>query len=35
VRRIDAHAVAYTAADMVEAARFLQFVLTYQSGLEP
>ena len=35
VRRIDAHAVAYTAADMVEAARFLQFVLTYQAGLEP
>ena len=35
VRRIDAHAVAYTAADMVEAYRFLEFVLTYQSSLEP
>lgn len=35
VRRIDAHAVAFTAADMVEAYRFLEFVLTYQPGLEP
>jgi D-amino peptidase len=35
VRRTDAHAVAYTAADMVEAYRFLEFVLTYQAGLEP
>ena len=35
VRRIDAHAVAYTAADMVEAYRFLEFVLTYQPSLEP
>jgi D-amino peptidase len=35
VRRIDAHAVAYTAADMVEAARFLQFALNYQAALEP
>lgn len=35
VRRIDAHAVGYTAADMVEAYRFLEFVLSYQSGLEP
>ena len=35
VRRIDAHAVAFTAKDMVEAYRFLEFVLTYQAGLEP
>ena len=35
VRRIDAHAVAWTAKDMVEAYRFLEFVLTYQAGLEP
>jgi D-amino peptidase len=35
VRRVDAHAVAYTAKDMVEAYRFLEFVLTYQPGLEP
>jgi D-amino peptidase len=35
VRRIDAHAVGYTAADMVEAYRFLEFVLTYQPSLEP
>ena len=35
VRRVDAHAVAYTAADMVEAYHFLEFVLTYQPTLEP
>ena len=35
VRRIDAHTVAYTAADMVEAYRFLEFVLTYQADLQP
>lgn len=35
VRRVDAHAVAFTAKDMVEAYRFLEFVLTYQSSLEP
>jgi D-amino peptidase len=35
VARLDAHAVRYTARDMVEAARFMQFVTTYQSSLEP
>lgn len=35
VRRVDAHAVAYTAADVVEAYRFLEFVLTYQVTLAP
>lgn len=35
VRRVDAHAVRYTAADMVEAYHFLEFVLTYQADLQP
>lgn len=35
VRRIDAHTVRYTAADMVEAYHFLEFVLTYQADLQP
>jgi D-amino peptidase len=35
VRRVDAHAVAFTARDMVEAYRFLEVVLTYQPSLEP
>jgi D-amino peptidase len=35
VTRVDAHAVRYTAADMVEAYRFLEFVLTYNAGLSP
>jgi D-amino peptidase len=35
VRRADAHAVRYTAADVVEAYRFLGFVLNYNAGLTP
>jgi D-amino peptidase len=35
VTRIDAHAVRFTARDMVEAYRFLEFVLTYQVDLQP
>jgi D-amino peptidase len=35
VRRVDAHSIAYTAKDMVEAYRFLQFVLAYQADLAP
>lgn len=35
VRRTDAHSIAHTAADMVEAYRFLEFVLTYQADLQP
>ena len=35
VRRADAHAVRYTAADIVEAYRFLGFVLNYDAGLTP
>ena len=35
VKRADAHAVRYTAADVVEAYRFLGFVLNYNAGLTP
>jgi D-amino peptidase len=35
VRRVDAHAVRYTAADIVEAYRFLSFALNYQAMLTP
>ena len=33
--RIDAHAVRYTARDMPEASRVLEFILSYQVGLTP
>jgi D-amino peptidase len=35
VQRVDAHAVRFQARDMLEAARFLSFVLSYQAALEP
>jgi D-amino peptidase len=35
VKRADAHAVRYAAADVVEAYRFLGFVLNYNAGLTP
>ncbi|HEY1253087.1 MAG TPA: M55 family metallopeptidase [Thermoanaerobaculia bacterium] len=35
VERIDAHAVRYRAKDMLEASRFLSFVLGYEPGLSP
>ena len=35
VKRADAHAVRYTAADVVEAYRFLGFALNYNAGLTP
>jgi D-amino peptidase len=35
VTRADAHAVRFRARDMVEAARFMSFVLNYQAALEP
>jgi D-amino peptidase len=35
IRRADAHTVRFTARDMVEAYRFLQFTLNYQAALEP
>ncbi len=34
-RRADAHAVRYTASDVVEAYRLVSFVLNFQSALEP
>lgn len=33
--RLDAHAVRFEAADMVEAARTLTFILNFEAGLEP
>lgn len=35
VERTDAHAIRYQARDMLEAARFLEFVLSYEPGLSP
>jgi D-amino peptidase len=35
ITRADAHAVRFQARDMVEAARFMSFVLNYQAALEP
>jgi D-amino peptidase len=35
VQRIDAHAVRFTAKDILEAVRFLSFVTNYEPGLEP
>jgi len=33
--RIDAHAIRYTATDMIEASRILEFIMSYQVGLTP
>ena len=35
VRRTDAHSVRFVAKDMLEASRFMEFVITYQPSLEP
>jgi D-amino peptidase len=35
VRRTDAHSIRFVAKDMLEASRFMEFVLTYQPSLEP
>ena len=35
VERADAHAVRFHARDMVEATRFVEFVLNYQADLTP
>jgi D-aminopeptidase len=35
VRRTDAHSIRFVAKDMLEASRFMEFVLTYQASLEP
>lgn len=34
-KRVDAHAVRYTAENMVEASRILEFILSYQVDLQP
>ncbi len=35
VERADSHRIRITCADIIECSRFLQFVLTYEPGLEP
>jgi D-amino peptidase len=35
VKRLDAHAVRFVGRDMLEVSRFMEFILTYQPGLEP
>jgi D-amino peptidase len=35
VRRTDAHSIRFVAKDMLEASRFMEFVITYQPSLEP
>ncbi len=35
IQRTDAHAIRYQAKDMLEASRFLEFVLNYEPGLSP
>ena len=35
VKRVDAHAVRFVARDMIEASRFMEFLLNYQASLEP
>jgi D-amino peptidase len=35
VRRTDAHSIRFVAKDMLEASRFMEFVITYQASLEP
>ena len=35
VERTDAHSIRFTGKDMVEVSKFLEFVVTYEPGLEP
>jgi D-amino peptidase len=35
VERTDAHSIRFTGKDMVETSKFLEFILTYEPGLEP
>ncbi|HSE30556.1 MAG TPA: M55 family metallopeptidase [Pyrinomonadaceae bacterium] len=35
VERVDAHSIRYVGKDMVDVARFLEFIMTYEPGLEP
>jgi len=35
VERVDAHSIRYVGKDMVDVAKFLEFIMTYEPGLEP
>jgi D-amino peptidase len=35
VERTDSHSIRYLGADMVEVSRFLEFLTSYNAGLEP
>ncbi|QQS40431.1 MAG: M55 family metallopeptidase [Acidobacteriota bacterium] len=35
VERTDSHSIRFSGKDMVEASRFMEFILTYEPGLEP
>jgi len=35
VERIDAHSIRFVGKDMIEVSKFLEFVNTYEAGLEP
>lgn len=35
VERTDSHSIRFTGKDMVEASKFMEFILTYEPGLEP
>ena len=35
VERTDAHSIRFTGKDMVEVSKFLEFIVTYEPGLEP
>jgi D-amino peptidase len=35
VERVDAHSIKYVGKDMLDVARFLEFIMTYEPGLEP
>jgi D-amino peptidase len=35
VERTDAHSIRFTGKDMIEVSKFLEFIVTYEPGLEP
>ena len=35
VERTDSHSIRFTGKDMIETSKFVEFILTYESGLEP
>ena len=35
VRRVDSHSIEYVAEDMIDASKFMQFVLSYSATITP